>query len=595
MNNIKNAFFIGICCLLILVSTGSKSFADGVKILGSKDIQYYKKIFEIQKNAKSRKDFKKADVYINRIKNKILLGQVYYQRYMHPRSYRASYKELHLWLKKYNDHPGSKQLYKLAKRRYIGGWKKTPKPKYILVPESLSTDISQNPQNKKSKLKHTYRMRSIIKKISWRVYKKDVTGAYNYLKHNRKRLSNSAYAEALGHIARGYYHHHQYSKKIIINNKSYKTNKTIIIAEEAYKKDRKSSWEANWWAGLEAFRVKQYAKAVVFFERVGIAQEKSSDWLYSAGYYWAGRSMVMLGNSSDAESYFHKATRYMHTFYGLLASQSMDNKPSIDFSTSQASSGEIKELLKIKGFERAVALTEIGQYARADRELKYIQPQVKIDMQYNLMQAGLWLKLPNAQFRIGHYLLNKGENISMGYLFPEIPYKPRKGYSLDKALVLAFVRQESQFRAYAKSKGIGAMGLMQLMPRTARFVARKTRVKPNSFHGTRRHYLYDPELSMTLGQSYIKMLLKTPKYENNLLLSIASYNAGPGNVGRWLRQMKNKEDPLLFIESLYSRETRIFMEKVISNFWIYRLRFNNDVPSLRQLANGQWPIYQRLD
>ena len=319
------------------------------------------------------------------------------------------------------------------------------------------------------------------------------------------------------------------------------------------------------------------------------------DWLYSAGWYWAGRSAQKFGASSRASIYWKKASSKVRTFYGLLAMRSIGITPDLDFSVTSANKADLKKLLRIAGFKRAVALTEVGLIQHADRELKYIQPQIKESLQLALMQSGVSFKIPHIQLKTANFIEKKMKStVSEGYLYPTVPYNSYNGWTVDEALVSAFVRQESQFRAYAKSRA-GARGLMQLMPRTARFIARRTKVKPNSFHGLRRDLLYRPGLSMTLGQSYIKMLLNSDGYKNNLFYTVAAYNAGPGNLKKWRKKVNYKDDPLLFIESLPSLETRLYMEKILSNFWIYRFKKNGTAPSLDMVANGNWPIYERLD
>ena len=129
----------------------------------------------------------------------------------------------------------------------------------------------------------------------------------------------------------------------------------------------------------------------------------------------------------------------------------MGSNPAISFSTNIATNYELNEFKKIPAIIRAIALSEIGMYHRADRELKYIQPQIKLEYQEQLMRIAGSLNLPHSQYRSAYHLINNGKGINYGYLFPDIPYKPKTGFNIDKALILAFVRQESQFRSYAKS------------------------------------------------------------------------------------------------------------------------------------------------
>jgi len=151
------------------------------------------------------------------------------------------------------------------------------------------------------------------------------------------------------------------------------------------------------------------------------------------------------------------------------------------------------------------------------------------------------------------------------------------------------MRQESAFKTKAKSRD-GARGLMQLMPRTASFIARD-----RSLRGRNRGALFTPELNLDLGQRYLKHLMETEGVEENLVMLAAAYNGGPGNLRKWLRRMKRTDDPLLFVESLPSRETRKFIRRVLGNFWIYRDRLNRQSPSLDAVAVGQWPHYTTLD
>ncbi|MEC7538502.1 MAG: lytic transglycosylase domain-containing protein, partial [Pseudomonadota bacterium] len=98
-----------------------------------------------------------------------------------------------------------------------------------------------------------------------------------------------------------------------------------------------------------------------------------------------------------------------------------------------------------------------------------------------------------------------------------------------------------------------------------------------------------------LGQSYVQHLLAFPGIDGNLFYTTVAYNGGPGNLNRWRRTSEYQDDPLLFIESVPSRETRVFVERVLTNLWIYRYRLGQPTPSLDAIAAGTWPRYNRLD
>ena len=122
---------------------------------------------------------------------------------------------------------------------------------------------------------------------------------------------------------------------------------------------------------------------------------------------------------------------------------------------------------------------------------------------------------------------------------------------------------------------------MQLMPATASFIARD-----RGYRGRKRHYLFEPELNLRLGQSYIQHLLDEPLVESSLIRLLAAYNGGPGNLRKWLGKVNHQNDPFLLLESLPARETRYYVKNVISNLGIYRQRFGETTPALSGLAAG---------
>ena len=110
-----------------------------------------------------------------------------------------------------------------------------------------------------------------------------------------------------------------------------------------------------------------------------------------------------------------------------------------------------------------------------------------------------------------------------------------------------------------------------------------------------RNLLFDPSINVTLGQRYLMTLLDSRHVKQDLLHLAVAYNAGLGNLRQWKRSMDYDNDPLLFIESFPALETRLFVERVMANFWIYRLRFGQGTPSLDALAADRWPAYESLD
>ena len=174
-----------------------------------------------------------------------------------------------------------------------------------------------------------------------------------------------------------------------------------------------------------------------------------------------------------------------------------------------------------------------------------------------------------------------------GWFYDEAAYplpnwKPQNGWKVDKAFVWALVRQESAFFPKANSRA-GAKGLMQLMPATAFHITKNPRIKKDN------SILFKSDYNLMLGQQYVAYLAEKPFINKNMFFVITAYNAGPGNLHKWLKRVQYNNDPLLFIEVIPARETRIYIERVMANYWMYEARFGRKHKSLDALLKGQWP------
>jgi soluble lytic murein transglycosylase-like protein len=170
-------------------------------------------------------------------------------------------------------------------------------------------------------------------------------------------------------------------------------------------------------------------------------------------------------------------------------------------------------------------------------------------------------------------------------LYPVPDWRPNGGLTVDRALVLAVMRQESAYQHNVVSRA-GARGLMQLMPATAAMVA-----NDRGLRGGEVNRLFEPELNIELGQRFLKQLIERDTIRGNLMFVAASYNAGEGALARW----RMRDDPLLFIAAIPYRETRDYVHRVMYNMAAYRLRFNQGHSELDQMVRGQWPTYRALD
>ena len=169
--------------------------------------------------------------------------------------------------------------------------------------------------------------------------------------------------------------------------------------------------------------------------------------------------------------------------------------------------------------------------------------------------------------------------------FPMPNWEPLNKWKVRKELVFAFVRQESCFNKRAQSS-VGARGLMQIMPQTGKIIAQQSGMKFNLLKMENESY------NLALGQNYLLYLMELPSIQYNLIYTAVAYNAGPGNLIKWKKQMNYQDDPLLFIESIPSKETRGFVERIMVNYWIYNSLTKSSLDSLNAVIHGKWPIYQ---
>ncbi len=129
---------------------------------------------------------------------------------------------------------------------------------------------------------------------------------------------------------------------------------------------------------------------------------------------------------------------------------------------------------------------------------------------------------------------------------------------------------------------------MQVMPATAKYIAGLRGYEDQISMDA----LNDPEMSMKLGQDYVEYLFKHRGVDGDMVSMLVAYNAGPGNLLKWRGRISGYEtDPLLLIEMLPVEETRDYVEKVMANYWIYRMRDGQNSPSLASLSQGRYHKY----
>ena len=532
-------------------------------LLSEKDREIYKKLFVLHKNAK----WNEADRLIAQLKDRTLLGHIMFQRYMHPRSYRSSTKELKRWLARYNDHPNAKKVYKLAYKRSSKNKRRSLKaPTAPILPFA---QVKEEGEKTSRKSKYNRTERSIIYRLRRYVHKTRVTYALQYLNSKKKVMSKVAYAKGMTVVVAGY----------IFNGLD---EKALFYAEEQANLQGVKVPELHWWAGLAAFRLKKFERAAWHFEQATIFSTKPNSNLAAQAAYWSARAYMRLGKPDQSSRLLKIAQTQPHNFYGQLATETLGYESRFDWKRVPQKKENLAKLVSFPAGRRVIGLIEVEQYALAAQEFVRFQKQLPEKMLADYMIYAHRRGQADLAYRIGLLSLHQeGKRFDVA-LYPLPKWHPREGFNLEPALLYAFMRQESAFKPYARSR-VGATGLMQLMPRTAQYMANRK---------LSAQFLKSPEDNLTLGQKYLQFLMNDVNIGKNLVFTAASYNGGPGNVLRWVNKGENyQQDPLLFVETIPLRETRHFVKKILANYWIYQNRLGRLPTSRRSLAMGHWPLY----
>lgn len=339
---------------------------------------------------------------------------------------------------------------------------------------------------------------------------------------------------------------------------------------------------AAWIAGLTNWRMDKPGPAMLYFEMVA-ASPQADGWTQAAGAYWAARSASASGKSAASVKYLRQASQHKYTFYGLIAARALGITPSYDWSTPELSTTQRKKIAAHPEAGRVFALVKAGRYTQADRQLRTLNLKPGSDLAQAVYAYALRENLPGTALHYTLALRQSGYATPDSGLYPKLAWLDSEKAPIDPALTHAIIRQESRFSSGAESTA-GARGLMQLMPDTARFV------RANAGGGAGN--LDNPQHNVRLGQAYIAQLLDHDAVAQDLLALAIAYNAGPGNLTRWQKQLAEIDDPLLFIESIPASETRAFVERVMANYWIYTFRMSRMAPSLSAVASGHKAVYR---
>lgn len=469
-------------------------------------------------DALRRGDLEAARAAARQAQDRVLLGQVEFERLFHA-DYSATYEELSAWLQDYSDLPCANRVYTLALTRRPDGAPEPVKPAGLLgrTWNSVVAAVSGAPGEDPMK----------AARIAYN--NDDLTGA-------------SAIGREIG----------------------------------------------DWWTvGLAEWRLGEFSQSFAAFDRV--AQDPTQDaWVRAGAAVWTARAAAKSGRQDRINDYLRLAAQWPATFYGQIALRQLGEEPVIENMGPRAYQAAVQPQRALYTPDAAVDAQALEAFVQSDprarRTVAYYEVGRRADGESELRSGlrtagGDAARLWSALARV--LMPSRESDVSRidATRYPAPVLEPEGGFTIEKALVYALVRKETDFNPDARS-GAGAYGIMQVMPTTA---AEMT--GDRTFVSDPRKLLV-PAVNLRLGQTYINRMLQRSEFNGDLLRAVASYNAGPGPMLAAVRKLGPDADPLLLIETIDVPQAREYVEKVVAAYWIYQRMFGGPLNTLDAIASG---------
>jgi len=320
------------------------------------------------------------------------------------------------------------------------------------------------------------------------------------------------------------------------------------FADTAALSDEQLAWKAR--AALRAADWQAVRDAI---DRMSVTARQDPAWSY-----WYGRALGMQGSADGARAYFLRITG-LPNFYGLLAAEELGAMAGVPEPYHEPSEAEVVAARGVPGLARALELYRLELRTEGTREwvhtIKRMTDAELLAAAELARRAGVFDRAINTADRTAQQ-----HNYKVRFLAPfkEVFNAQARSAGLEEAWVLGLVRQESRFIVNAKSSA-GARGLMQLMPATARWVAKRSGLRDYSPGN-----VLEVPMNVALGTGYLRMVLDDLGHP---VLASAAYNAGPGRARRW-RGMQPLEGAI-YAETIPFNETRDYVKKVMANTMYY--------------------------
>jgi soluble lytic murein transglycosylase len=328
--------------------------------------------------------------------------------------------------------------------------------------------------------------------------------------------------------------------------------------------------DAEFLAGWIALRyVRNNDAALKHF--TGLNEAASSRTDKARAGYWLGRTYLAAGDKGTAQKYFKSAAQHSTIYYGQLAREyvglggvpeEINSGESSAAARARVENDEVIRALYLMHKASGKANLHMFLYSIASRFKSVDDMNAAANIVHGMGGTYLALKLAKAagQFKV--------DIDSWSYPLRGLPDWKQVGKPVEKAIVFGLSRQESEFNATAGSR-VGAQGLMQIMPATARLIARQHNIPYRSGMLTS-----DPAMNVKMGAAHLGDLIA--KYNGSYVLTFVAYNAGPRRSKEWTEQFgdirSGQVDPVDWVENIPFQETRQYVQKVMQNIHIYRSR-----------------------
>jgi soluble lytic murein transglycosylase len=366
----------------------------------------------------------------------------------------------------------------------------------------------------------------------------------------------------------------------LVDEGDIKTAYAIVAAHAA--ESPANAADAEFHAGWYALRgLNDPALSAGHFSRIASLAEGPIS--LSRAYYWLGRA-AEAGGPGDAKDYFARASAYGTTFYGQLAGERI-GRQTLTITHPEPSAEDRKRFAGREAVTAIQRLEDAGYGRFADTLYRDLAGQITSPGELALLAARAQQKGNDyLALRVGKIAAARGVDVgALSHPLGVIPASADISGS-GKALAYAIARQESEFNVGAVS-GAGALGLLQLMPDTARELAKSAGLPYSQARLTT-----DPGYNATLGAAFLGKQLS--RFNGSYVLTFAGYNAGPGRAAQWIARYGDPRGQELdavvdWIERIPYAETRSYVQRVMENYEVYKMRISGAYDIAGDLVNGR--------